>query len=406
MKRHFLVLGGLAVGLVVVGCGGQGTSNSFGSNSTGFGSDSYGNSGRGGAGTKAETLAGAVPVFLTSSTQSPFEHFWVRAYEVQVQTGKETVPVVNDPDGRLIDLATLHDGRGSRLMFFGAAPVDEQVVRLQVLLDRKFWLYGKGETQGRELTFSDNAKSDDGRARLTLNVRREGSGLPKALAVDFDLSKFTEDKARKGQLNARAEQPSSLDDETRHEQTRVRGTVASVDGTAPKLTLVVDLGRNRMARAVTSTETSVLAASGDEAPLISQGTQLEIVGKYSPTAKALVAEKIEVFGSNDAVGPASVAGLAKFEGEKLIVSVRSASGFAPKMASVKLELAPDAALFGADGKKLDAAGLKAALASPAQVEARGVYEEGNATLKVARLRVIGGKPTDAKPAAAAKPAKP
>ena len=407
----------------IAGCGGAGTT---GLTSPGIGANPT-------TATRAETdgttaKAAALPanrvgLFLSvapaekGAPGGAYDHIWVTILKVEtVDSANKATAVFDDPQGAIVDLATLRDTNGQRLFLpLAAAPVagGKAIQRINLTFARSLELFAPGSNVGQMTPLADTIASDsEGRPVLSFPLTRPrdlGNGKQNVV-VDFDVARFA---VKEGRVTPALREGSGeeLADLRRQVGAVWAGTVADVassKGSDGSFTLNLP-GDNRSVVVQTGTGVALFNDGNTPNPALTAGGRVEVRGVLSPDTKRLVASQIRVFA--DKGGDTSGACLwgnalqvSRDAGTLALKPVRVGGGLAaPTQSAVTVTIAPDAVLRSRGGLLLTAddfyATLKAA-GSAAPLRVAGVFDPVNGTLKATRVSleepspVAGGHEAD------------
>ncbi len=270
--------------VAVVGCGGNG-SNSFGGSTSGsFGTNGGTAGGSNRTGGTKPSPEGAIAVFLNASG-GQYEHFWVRIYDVQFQTGKDSALIYGGHSGKLVDLAAMKNQ--AWLLGLATSPGSE-FVRAQIVLDKSVSYSNSGDKlQPGE--FSNALDVDKSRTRLLVNLNpRTTPSSP--VAISFDLGAFSQDTNGRFVPSAKGDEPKTRDLDENQLPITAKGMVATLTGSEPdrKFVLQGDLA----IPVLVDTKTAWLGDGKDLSKELCEGKSVSVRGVYSQSAKALLADSV------------------------------------------------------------------------------------------------------------------
>lgn len=271
--KHFrnLILGLTALA-VLIGCGGGGGSGGSGS--------------------------GSGAIFITDDLSTGYDHVWVTIK--QVSLGKEaggSSVVFSSVTGMTVDLRSLRDAQGRRFKFISRDDgLSGNYISVTVTMDENVVLFPTGATTGLPRTFEGSSGTQKS-LTVSFAPRTFGPGNDD-LIVDFDLSTWNENGTQVTGANIKTVSfDNGFGNLDRHDDEDYRGTLGSLQGTAPNQTF--NLARGGAFFTVQTNATTQIDASEGGNAILANGQLVEVRGSFDPATNILVAERVKI---EDSIG--------------------------------------------------------------------------------------------------------
>ncbi len=355
---HSSLAGVLLAGFVasLIGCGGSNAqSNGFtGGNLRGGIQPMAGDATRGAEPKLEKSLV--VPVFVSDVAGGNLEQLWVNILTVRLSTSKDTVNLLDRPEGLWLNLKSLQEGKKGFFFFLGAAGVAPQdVTRLVFEVGPQVAIQKAGEEALELKSLSETHRVDDSRSKLVIPVK--GQAAASAFVVDFRTARVRPDGQDRIRLEPVLGSSAGLEDLTRQIPITLNGTVASLSGAAPQINFQLDQGSQRLIRTISDPSTSVFRRDGQAAASLAQGQTLRVVGPYSLVSQSVEARAIEQ-------SPQAPSGLARWiarpkavdaEKETIVWTPVALEGSKDPLGAFKTSLGADLKALDSTGKSLSKA---------------------------------------------------
>lgn len=343
-----------------------------------------GSSGGGGG-----SAPGKVAVYVTDSLGSN-DHVWVTIHKIVVNSDSASQTVYDDAAGKVVDLASLRDSRGSKYNFFALSGLKSGSYKsASVTMAKALTLVPKGSLTGTSREFADQFDDGAGKSKVTFgfkNPRLLGQSDP-TLAIDFDLQNWNLVGGKVVPLIKESD-GSGLGQEDRHQHDDYHGKVSALTGTAPDQQFTLNGPNGSSITVTTDSKTVVYRRNGDPNPTLAISQNVEVRGAFMSTTGVLKADSIKIEGgtsSSDEVrgAPGAVnAGAGTFD-----VTVSGCHGFLPSGKVVHV-VTTDATKFRAShGVTLTKDEFYAALATATNVEVEGAYDDATQTITASHAKI-------------------
>ena len=337
----------LALVFAAVGCGGDGSSINSGAitnQSTTPNNVSNGPN------------SGDVSLYITDGLSDKYDHVWVAIKKVDLKLAAGgTRTIFEDNQGVGIDLASLRDDSGPKYRFINQLTMPAGTyVGAQITLAQNAVLFPLKATSGKEIGF---ANQPDGAHDSVLSV---GFDPPKLLGtghddlvLDFDLSKWTDDK---GKLTA-VVTPSlgaGLEDADRNAAVVAQGTVEDVKGDVPGQTFSLKKEKSADLQVATSATTALVTESAATPLVLTKGQTVEVTGSFDANTRRFDASSIRL---EDPKAPAvaQIAGTIEKVDPKTgawSITPSQTRGLLPTSLTIAVTPAAAAKFFGASGLQM------------------------------------------------------
>src|SRR5689334_5975787 len=112
--------------------------------------------GCGGSGTNADgTSWGNLNLFIADEPSTSFDHVWVTLKKIELTGAGGSQTVFDDPQGTIVDLATLRDGTGSKFAFLSNPSVQAgSYSSVRATLDKNLVVFPSGAASGQNRVFA------------------------------------------------------------------------------------------------------------------------------------------------------------------------------------------------------------------------------------------------------------
>ncbi|MGC8667769.1 MAG: DUF5666 domain-containing protein [Chthonomonadales bacterium] len=346
----------------------------------------------GGGGSTPPPGGRAVNVFATDDMNARFSHAWIKVYKVEVtnSAGQSLDVVLDDPNGRVMDVRSLRDDTGARFAFLGTGSLPPNASVVKVTLDPQVTVTDQFGTA--TVPFVNVDKDTQGRPVLSFSVE----GAAGAMVVDFDLSKWTaigEDPVtgidpgkNSGGLHLGSE--TGLNDMNRHECEDYEGTVSQLSGTAPNFTFTLTMEHGSVTVS-TDANTAVFNSDGSPNPQLANGQMVTVRGVFNASTSTLAAAEIKIHKGSmtNEHGVAGVTDSPNAQAGTFVVILHEAD-FLPDVDRVTVATNANTVFRGESGVILTAADFFARLAAGSQkVEAEGTYDASTKVLNANRVKI-------------------
>jgi hypothetical protein len=364
----------LAIFVLLVNCGGGGTTGTTGSMSS----------------ANTPVIQSQAVLYVTDSFREDFAHVWATIYHVDLipQSGSPVV-LFDNPNGVQIDLKTLRDSTGARFSFLGEATVPQGTYTgINVTIGSTMQLFKNGVTVGDPLPVDPTIPTDaSGHPVLTVTFavpKTLGAGT-NALIVDFDLARFIVRDSKILPLLKEGD-PAGCNDPNRHNPDDYRGTVSNLSGTTPDLTFTLVSGNGQSTQVVTNASTAVYGASS----LVNR-SRVIVTGTLDSTTGNLVADRLNVLPTVTNPPSAGLFGTASnldATAGTFTATLTRAHGFIPAQTSVKIVTNSTTKYIDDGGGTLSQADFFTALATTPGVTVEGSYDETTNTLTAVEAKIM------------------
>lgn len=344
----------------------------------------------GGGGSTPTSGTSNMAVFVTDNLNANYDHVWVTIYKIELRTnGSASTTVFDDTAGTQVDLRALNDG-ASLYQLLGVANVTGgSFGRAEVTMDKDLVLFPSGATTGTTYQFADSLDSGAGQVKLNAVFSSPMSiNGNSRFVLDFDLSQWDIVNGQVVPL-VKLGNGNGINNENRHHESSLHGSIASLSGTVPDLTFNLVQG-NRQVTVQTDASTSVYREDGNGDSSLANGQRVEVEGIFDVTTHTYQASSIKIE-SNISHDDADKVKGTVVDGSVLAdsfqVTATEVEGFLPGADAITVNLNSSTKFFGPSGRPVSQADFIAALSSGSEVTAYGTADTAGTVITAKKVRL-------------------
>lgn len=372
----------ITVAIVAIGCGGGG-----------------------GGSTPTGPTSNQVSVFVTDDLSTTLDHVWVTITKITLASASGSTTIYDNPTGKQIDVAQLHNGSASVFAFLGVSSIPAGTYTgASVTLLKDITVVKKGGTVTENRTFKNLDPSGNKIFTLTFSPAKTVAA-GSSLVFDFNLAKWNDDGANvDGEVDDH--DGKGLENESNHAKNTAKGTVSNVSGTAPVLTFTLTPKEGSPFTVSTSASTNLTNSDGSANPAIAEGEKVLVHGTFNTTLGQFVADGVQIQLGTDANPPVHAEGTLSGTPTgttSFSLLVKDADGFTPAATTLTVNVTDTTKLFGPGGLALSATDFFTALATSTEVNVEGSYDSASNTLTATCIRLEGHANEDHKAKVAGAP---
>lgn len=257
-----------------------------------------------GGGSDGGGANGDVGVFITDDLNTNFSGVWVTLLKVELEKqGGGFVTVFDDPNGKVLNLRALNDGN-PRYAFLGKDRIPEGTyIGMRFTLDKDVRINSSGGGSAQARVFDDPfinpSNPEQAILTLTFAAPRTVTGTSNDIVADFVLSSWTENGVKIQNAILSEGTGTGLNDNSRHDEDKFKGTISSLSGTAPDFTFTLNLHSSNSVTVTTNSLTAIFNNNGAPNPQLANSKRVEVRGTFDVATRTVVATSIKIKGAGD-----------------------------------------------------------------------------------------------------------